>query len=108
MSDKSGGPSTVTDTPLPLGLPLPLTKVDVGVPDCAFPDAISGDCWGSSTMFGVQSEELCMMLRCDGRLVLRESEGRISGMFGVDGGVENVSLSGECIVGPRCVGVRLI
>ena len=59
-------------------------------------------------MFGVQSEELCMMLRCDGRLVLRESEGRISGMFGVDGGVENVSLSGECIVGPRCVGVRLI
>ena len=98
----------VTVTPLPLALPLPLTNVDVGVPDWVFPDAISGDCWGSSTTFGVQSDELCMMLRCEGRLVLRDSDGRISGMFGVDGGVENVSLSGECIVRPRCVGVRLM
>ena len=45
------------------------------------------------------------MCRLDGRLVRLESDGRNSGMDGVVGGVENVSLSGECIA-PRCVGVR--
>ena len=70
-----GGPSSVTVTPLAL----PLTNVDVGVPDVALPVDISGDCCGSRTRFGVQSEEFCMMWRFEGRLVLRESEGLISG-----------------------------
>ena len=73
-----------------------------------FPEEISGDCCGSRTMFGVQSDELCDRWRFDGRLVLRESEGRRSGREGVVGGVENVSLSGDSIVvGPRSVGVRM-
>ena len=55
-------------------------------------------------MLGVQSVELCMMWRLDGRLVRRESEGRMSTKasgIGVVGGVENVSESGDCIAGPR-------
>lgn len=42
----------------------------------------------------------------DGRLVLRESDGGISGMRGVVGGVENVSLSGESMR-PRTSYVRM-
>ena len=71
--------------------------MSVGVPDCGLLE-ISGDCCSSTTTLGFQSEELCMMWRVEGRLVRLEIEGRISGMFGVEGGVENVSLSGECMM----------
>lgn len=47
--------------------------------------------------FGVQSEEFWDRCRFDGRLDLRESEGNMSGIEGVVGGVENVSLSGDSI-----------
>ncbi len=100
------GPSSVTDTPLGL---LPLINVEVGVAEG--PNLlveISGDCCGSRTRFEVHSAELCMMWRFEGRLVRRDREGRMSGKDGVVGGVENVSLSGECIVRPRSVFVRQV
>lgn len=82
----------VTAVPLTL---VPFVDAGVPLPPWVFPDAISGDCCGSRTMPGVQSEELWDKWRFDGRLVLRESDGGISGMRGVVGGVENVSVSGE-------------
>lgn len=82
----------VTAVPLTL---VPFVDAGVPLPPWVFPDAISGDCCGSRTMPGVQSEELWDKWRFEGRLVLRESDGGISGMRGVVGGVENVSVSGE-------------
>ena len=60
----------------------------------------SGDWPWSTTMSGLQSDRDCCILRFEGRLLRREREGwsrtlRSSMGMGLDGGVENVSWSGE-------------
>lgn len=60
--------------------------------------AVSGEGWLSTTTPGVQFAALWDMRKLDGLLFRLESEGRsrmlLSATVGVDGGVENVSVSG--------------
>lgn len=75
----------------PLTIDEPFSEMGVG--SCPY----SGEACGSRTIPGVHSVLVFEMRRMDGRLFFLDSDdlNRISGGIGVEGGVENVSTSGD-------------